>query len=318
MKARYMSEKISLVFLGTPQFACPFLEKLANDERFTVLAVITQEDKPVGRKKILTASPIKLLASQLNLPIYQPTKLNQDQALIEKIATLKPDFLVVVAYGQILNSKVLALPVIKPINVHGSILPRYRGASPIEQALLNGDQETGLSIMEMVKAMDAGPVYHILRQAISPIDNNTTLREKLSQLGATHLPDILVKIKNHQLEAHPQDEAQATYCQKITKDDGNIDPQKQNAKQIYNYWRAFTPWPGISLTIGGKKLKILDLEEVNQPVPQPGSFEIIGKQIFLGTAQGTIEIKKLQLEGKNVQDCASFLNGNRQLLESVI
>jgi methionyl-tRNA formyltransferase len=312
-----MSDKINLVFLGTPQFACPFLEKLANDQRFKVQAVITQEDKPVGRKKILTASPVKQMALQLNLPLYQPSKLNQEQALLDELTQLQPDFLIVVAYGQILSSKVLKIPKIKPINVHGSILPMYRGASPIEQAILNGDEETGLSVMEMVKAMDAGPVYQVLKCPININDTNTTLREKLSHLGAHELPDLLIKIKKGDLIAQPQLEEQATYCQKITKEDGQIHPAEQTALQIYNRWRAFIPWPGINFKIQNKNLKLLELEIVNSPILAPGKIDVSGKNIFLGTSEGTLSILKLQLEGKNAQEAAVFLSGNRALLESI-
>jgi methionyl-tRNA formyltransferase len=308
-----MSEKINIVFLGTPEFACPFLEKLATDSRFQVKAVITQEDKPVGRKKLLTPSPIKELSQKLNLPLFQPIKLNKDLDLLSNLEKIAPDFLVVVAYGQILSNKVLQIPRIKAINVHGSILPKYRGASPIEQALLNGDSITGLSIMEMVKAMDAGPIYQILELPIADNDNNQSLRKKLSEFGASQLPDLLIQIKKGELSAIPQNETLTSYCKKINKEDGNVNPTQQTAQEIINHWKAYSIWPGIFLKQKEKTLKLIQIELNNTISPTPGNFEIINNQLFLGTKKGTLEIKTLQLEGKTIQDTKSFLSGNKQL-----
>ena len=308
-----MSEKINIVFLGTPEFACPFLEKLATDSRFEVKAVITQEDKPVGRKKLLTPTPIKELSQKLHLPIFQPIKLNKDPNLLDYLEKLSPDFFVVVAYGQILSSKVLQIPKIKAINVHGSILPKYRGASPIEQALLNGDSITGLSIMEMVKAMDAGPVYQKLELPITESDNNQSLRKKLSELGASQLPNLLIQILKGDLSATPQTEALVSFCQKISKEDGCINPTQQTAQEIINMAKAYSTWPGIYLKQKEKNLKLIQIELNNSASPTPGHFEISNNQLFLGTKKGTLEIKTLQLEGKTVQDTKNFLSGNKQL-----
>lgn len=308
-----MLEKIKIVFLGTPDIACPFLEKLAQDHRFQLQAVITQEDKPFGRKKILTPPPVKITATQLSLPIFQPIKLNKDEALLQHLTELAPDFLVVVAYGQILNKKVLSLPKLKPINVHGSILPLYRGASPIEQALLNGDKKTGLSIMEMEIKMDTGPVYKILECPISDSDDNNSLRKKLSEQGSAQLPDILVNIFEKKLTAQPQDESSATYCQKISKQDGLIHPLQLTSEQILNRLRAFSTWPGIFLNLQEKNLKLTKLSLNSDHHLSPGQFQILQNRLFLGCQTGTLEILELQMEGKNIQNTASFLNGHRQL-----
>lgn len=308
-----MTQSVKIVFLGTPTFACPVLAALKVDPRFEIMAVITQEDKPVGRKQILTAPPLKEKALELGLPVHQPVKLNKDVQLLEKIKNWEIDFLVVVAYGQILSQKVLDLPKIKAINIHGSILPLYRGASPIEQSLLNNDKETGISIMEMTLKMDVGPVYETLRLPILDSDNNSTLREKLSELGAKELPDILIKIKENVLTATPQDESKATYCQKITKEAGHINPLEESAEQIIGKLKAFNPWPGISLKIQDKQCKILQAELTYQSNPAPGKFIIENQQLFLGTAKGTIKINELQLEGKNPMPTKVFLSGNQRL-----
>ena len=311
-----MPDKTTLIFLGTPEFSCPFLEQLARDERFEVLAVITQEDKPQGRKKILTPTPVKTTAERLGLKVFQPIRLNKDQELIYQLKQMSADFLLVIAYGQILSSNVLALPKIKPINVHGSILPQYRGASPIEQALLNGDNETGLSIMEMVPAMDAGPVYSFIRSQIAPDDTDLTLRQKLAHLGSLQLPDILLSIKNGKLQAIEQEEAQATFCSKITREQGQITPATQTADEIYNTWRAFYPWPGIFLNLKGKNLKLINIKPALSETIAPGKFQIEQNRLFMGCNEGTIEILQLQMEGKTIQDSKTFLGGNRQFFQS--
>jgi methionyl-tRNA formyltransferase len=265
-----MPDKTTIVFLGSPAFSCPFLAKLVTDDRFDLQAVITQEDKPSGRQMMLTPTPVKVLAGELHLPLFQPHKLNRDKDLIEYLKKLKPDFLVVVAYGQILNQTVLDIPSVKPVNVHGSILPKYRGASPIEQALLNDDRETGLSIMEMVLKMDAGGVYSHLPVKIEPDQDSYSLRLKLAELGSTALPDLLIRIKNRQLTAFPQNEDQATYCQKIIKIDGLCNPLLESSSQIYNKFRAFKIWPGIYLSLNGKSLKLLEISPTPGPNPPAG------------------------------------------------
>jgi len=310
-----MSDQITIVFLGSPAFSCPFLQALAADPRFHVQAVITQEDKPSGRKKILTPTPVKKLALDLGLPVFQPHRLNKDSELIEWLARQSPDFLLTVAYGQLISQKVLDLPKIAPLNVHGSILPAYRGASPLEQSLLNGDRETGLSIMQMVLEMDAGPVYSTIRETILPEDNDITLRQKLAEKGSRQLPDLLMQISKGQLKAYPQDSSAASYCQKISKSDGLIDPSTQSAEQIYNRFRAFIAWPGTYLMLDNRQLKLLDIKlAVGQPV-ESGQFLVAGQRLFLGCQIGSIEINKLQLEGKKAQSSSEFLRGNSRLFQ---
>jgi methionyl-tRNA formyltransferase len=310
-----MSDQINIVFLGSPAFSCPFLKTLAEDPRFHIQSVITQEDKPTGRDKTITPTPVKELAVKLDLPVYQPASLNKDLQLLEQIQQYTPDFLVTVAYGQIVSQKVLSMAKIKPINVHGSILPIYRGASPIEQSLLNGDPETGLSIMEMLLQMDAGPVYATIRESILPDDNAATLRSKLSEKGAKELPDLLVKIQTGELKAQPQNDQAATYCQKISKIDGLIDPANQTAKQIYNRFRAFYVWPGIYLTLNNKQLKLTDIKTGDKNDIEAGKFVINSDKLYLGCQKDSLEILQLQLEGKKNQSTEEFLRGNSRLFQ---
>ncbi len=309
-----MTTPVKIVFLGTPEFAVPVLDRLASDPRFQIMAVITQEDKPVGRHQTLTASPVKTLALQLNLPVLQPTKLNKDQELLEEIKSWNIDFLVVVAYGQILSRKVLALPRVKAINIHGSILPKYRGASPIEQSLLNSDLETGISIMEMTAGMDQGPVYEIHQIPIGNQDDNLTLRHTLSKLGAEKLPDCLIKIANSEIQPSIQDESQATYCQKIIKQHGQIDAQIESAESIIGKLKAFKPWPGISIIIKEKVCKIIQAR-ISEQILSPGIFQIQSGVILLGTTSKAIQIDEIQMEGKKSMTTEDFLRGNSQLFE---
>jgi len=315
-----MTEKTSIVFLGTPEFACPFLEKLAADrQRFDILAVITQEDKVQGRKRLPAPPPVKTTAEKLGLPVYQPARLNKDGELLEKLEQMAPDFLLVIAYGQILSPRVLAIPSIKPINVHGSILPLYRGASPVEQALLNGDSTTGLSIMAMEAGMDTGPVYSVINCPIAPDDTSPSLRRKLSELGSAELPELLLQIKSGGLRAQPQDDSRASYCGKISKSDGLTDPAVLDANTVYNRWRAYFPWPGISVQVKEIPLKLLKIRPVkvpgnpsapSAPSPAPGRFLISDKRLFLGCQSGAVEILELQLPGKSAQPTTTFLAGN--------
>lgn len=314
-------EQLKIVFLGTPDFACPILRELANDARFQVLAVITQEDKKTGRKQILTPPPVKTLANELKIEVYQPIKLNKDKQLIEKLNNLKPDFLVVVAYGQILSQNILNIPKIAPINIHGSILPKYRGASPIETCLLNGDKTAGISIMKMVLEMDAGPYYTQYWLNIDPQDNNVTLRDKLSKLASQKLPDDLIKIAKVDIIPTAQEPRNISFSHKIIKEDGLVDATILTASEIYNRFRAYYSWPGIYLKVKGKNLKLLEILPVdNREIDefnlnaQPGLFQTNASNIYLGTAKGLIKISKLQLEGKNPLNTFEFLAGNRQLL----
>ncbi len=243
--------KYTVIFAGTPDFSCPALESLIQDDRFNVKAVISQKDKPIGRKQIVMPTPVKRFALKYGIPIFQPEKLNE---IKEKIGEIKPDFFVVIAYGQIIPEAILKIAKWN-INLHGSILPKYRGASPIQSALLNGDKETGLSVMNIEKKMDAGAVYRTYKIHILPEDNSETVFNKLMDLSK-YLPEDLNEIANG-LEPIPQDESIATYCKKIEKKDGEIDFENEIAEEIFNKMKAFTPWPGVFFIHNGKRVKIL-------------------------------------------------------------
>ncbi len=247
-----MTKSLSIIFCGTPGFAVPALKTLATNPAFKILAVVTQPDRPVGRQQTLLPSDVKSAALRLQLPVEQPAKLNAALADLKKRYGT-PDFLVVVAYGQILSKSALEWPAIMPINVHGSLLPRWRGASPIEHAILAGDTETGITIQRMAEKLDAGDILAQQSIPVGPSDTSLGLRDRLSAVGA----DLLAKTLLEPLKSVPQDERLVTVCRTLSRDDGRIDPLTLTAVEIDRRLRAFTPWPGVTMSVDGTDVKIL-------------------------------------------------------------
>ncbi len=311
-----MDKKIKVVFMGTPGIALPSLLKLIEDNDISVEAVITMEDKKIGRKQILTPPPVKMLAVENGIPVLQPPSLKNNTDFINILSGLKPDLIVVIAYGHILPTEILNLPKYSCLNIHGSLLPKYRGASPIESSLLNGDKETGVTFIKMTKKMDAGPIYSLHRIKIENTDNALTLRAKLGTFGGNLLPFTIKDIVNETLEPIPQDEKNATYCKKIKKTDGRVDIKIDTADQIVRKVKAFTPWPGCYIQADDKKIKIIEAESVkdysNSP---PGDLiEVKNKSLGIKTRQNILLIKKIQPEGKKNMNFQDFLLGNKDLL----
>jgi methionyl-tRNA formyltransferase len=233
---------LKIIFMGTAELACASLEKLARDEKFQMLAVVTQPDKPKGRELKLTASPVKILAEKLELPVLQPLKA-RDEKFISELHELKPDLMVVVAYGQILPQTILDLPKFGCLNVHTSLLPKYRGAAPIQWAIANGETETGVTIMKMDAGLDTGPILSVRRTPILPTDDSQILHDRLAQLGAELLVKTIPDYVIGEISPPPQPNEGSSYAAKIKKEDGRID-WSLPAKKIWNRLRAFTPWPG--------------------------------------------------------------------------
>jgi len=229
--------------MGTAELACASLEALARDAKFQVVAVVTQPDKPKGRDLRLAPSPVKILAGKLHLPVLQPIKA-RDEKFISELRELKPDLIAVVAYGQILPQTVLDLPPHGCLNVHTSLLPKYRGASPIQSAILNGETETGVTIMKMDAGLDTGEIISQTRTPILPEDNSQTLHDRLAQLGAELLVETIPDYVAGKIPPKPQPADGASYAAKIKKEDGKID-WNEPAEKILNRLRAFTPWPGV-------------------------------------------------------------------------
>lgn len=301
---------MKLYFFGTPDFAIPSLKVLSIDPSFKILGVVTQPDRP-GDKNKITKPPVKELAETLNLPILQPEKI--DKTLIEEIKASKPDAIVVVAYGELIPKELLEIPKYGCINIHPSLLPKYRGASPIQEALLNGDETTGVAFMKLDKDLDHGDIFLIKRVEIDKTDNFESLSKKLSAVAALLLPLVLKDIENEIFPPIPQNHKNATFCSKIDKKDGELNFTEPSAK-VLNKIRALNPWPGTFTKIKDKTLKILEAHKQELSKTKPGTFELLDKKTFaIHTKDALIIPTKVQLQGKKVVTAEEFLNGYKNL-----
>lgn len=308
-----------VIFMGTPEFAVPSLQVLINHPQIEIVAVITQPDKPAGRTGTPQPSSIKQLALANNLTVWTPDKVKNNQEIIGQIQAANPDVIVVVAYGKILPQEILNIPKEGIVNVHGSFLPKYRGASPIAGSILNGDTETGITLMKMVLEMDAGPIIAKSEPiAIESQDTTGTLTQKLAPVGAQLLNDKLIPYLEGRLKPTAQDDNQATYVPIIKKEDGLINWQTP-AEMIERKSRAYSPWPSIYTFWQDKRLKItngLVLAETND---QPGQLWITNdKYPAVTTGQGSLKIIRIQPEGKSVMSGADWLRGYPQFADIML
>ena len=311
-----------IVFMGTPEFAVPLLEHLILN-RHEILAVYTRSDKPAGRSGTPVVPPVKRVALSKGLTVIQ-TSLKKPEA-VEQLAAFKPEAIVVAAFGQILSQAVLDIPRYGCINIHASLLPKYRGASPIAAAILSGDEFTGVSIMRMEAGLDTGPVYARAQIPISAQDTTGSLAAKLSQIAARLLQEVLVGLARGELTPQPQDEAAATFYGEFTKEDGLIDWHLQ-AVDIWRRVRAFQPWPEGYTRWQGKVLKVLEVV----PLAEEAAFEV-GRVVALtpaqkaskaafgvGTGRGLLGVLRVQLEGKRAMPAEEFLRGQQKFIGSVL
>jgi methionyl-tRNA formyltransferase len=289
--------------MGTPDYASEILETLIEDPTIEVVSVYTQMDKPVGRKKVLTPPIVKTVAQKHNIQVYQPQRL-RDPAVIEEVLKQKCDFIVVAAYGQILPKEILEHA--PCINLHASILPKYRGASPIQQAILNGDTKTGVTAMLMDEGLDTGDIIKISECEIGEDEMAEELFKKLTSIAATLTLDVLKNFSSY--TPIPQDETQATHCKKITKQDGLI--EFDDAIVVYNKYRAFTPWPGVYLA-SGLKIKKMSRATLTGSFTKGEILEIGKDYAIVGTANGSLKIKKVQPASKKEMDVIAYINGKR-------
>ena len=306
----------SIVFMGTPQFAVPVLQGLLDQPEYDVQAVLTQPDHRVGRKHVLTPSPVKQLAVDNNIKVLQPAKLNKSPEMDEIIA-LQPDLLITAAYGQFLPSKLLAAAKIAAVNVHGSLLPKYRGWAPVQYSIINGDAETGISIMYMVKQMDAGDVLAQRAIPIEKDDDNGTMFDKLSILGRDLLLETLPKLVDGTATATPQDESQVVFSPNISTAQERID-YRLPADQIDNKVRGLRPAPLGNMVIDGLRTKIYDVTPLDEKTNlQPGQVVRATKhQLVLAAGDGTTyQINRLKPAGKQAMDITAYLNGHQDLTE---
>lgn len=296
-----------IIFMGTPDFSTKVLEMLIAEHN--VIAVVTQPDRPVGRKKTLTPPPVKEVAVKHGLPVYQPEKLAQSEDL-EKLISLDADLIVTAAFGQILPESLLNAPKLGAINVHASLLPKYRGGAPIHQAIIDGQKETGISIMYMVKKLDAGDIISQRAIAIEDQDNVGSMHDKLSFLGADLLKETLPSIINGTNQRIEQNEAEATFASNISRDQEKID-WSQSAEAIYNHIRGLSPWPVAYTKMDDGNLKVYASRIEQGKTGEPGTIiETTKKAIIVATgSDDAIALTDIQVAGKKRMLTANYLSG---------
>jgi methionyl-tRNA formyltransferase len=305
---------MDMVFCGTPRFAAPSLSALlAAGDEFRVRLVVCQPDRPAGRGLALTPSPVKQIALAHALPIAQPEKLKNNQEFRSQLEAIRPEAIVVVAYGRIIPPWMMALPPLGNINVHASLLPRYRGAAPIQWAIARGETVTGVTTMRIDEGLDTGDMLLQQEVPIAPEDTAETLAPRLAELGAPLLLETLRGLKRGTIQPRPQDPAAATLAPLLRKEDGLIDFSR-SAGEIVSRLRGFTPWPGAYTSFRGKTLHLWEA----RPVPRlsgslpPGQLLVQGAGLYAGCGQNTaLEILTLQLEGKKRMSARDFLHGYR-------
>lgn len=299
-------EKIKIAFFGTHNFAQNILKNLLDKPNFDIKFIITAPDKPVGRKQELQKSPVKILAEKHNLAIFSPEKLKNFE-FPEEI-----DLAITAQYGLIIPKHLLEKPKFGIINIHTSLLPKYRGASPIQSALLNNEKETGITIMKMDVGLDTGNILKQKEIEINPDDTYLDLDDKLAELANSFLEKTILKYLSGEIKEISQDDSKMTLCKQLDRDDGKIDLLTEKDNEIYNKYRAYHPWPGIWTIWNNKRVKLLKIKLSEKKV-NPGNFEIIEENLFLGTKNNALEILELQIEGKKSMDAHTFINGYKNL-----
>lgn len=299
-------DKLKIVFMGTPNFSVPILEALI--EKYDVIGVVTQPDKEVGRKKVLTASPVKECALKHNIPVFQPKRIRKEY---HDIVALNPDIIVTAAYGQIVGMELLNSPKYRSINVHGSLLPKYRGGAPIQRSIMNGDKYTGITIMYMEKGMDSGDILSQRSLEILDSDNNETLFEKMSYLGRDLLLETLPKLIEGTITPIKQDENLVTYAYNIESTEEELD-FSQDARSVFNKIRALSPAPGAYFKLKDEKIKIFS-SRVSELIHNENVGSIINvskKGFMIACGNGTVlDVLEIQQTGKNKISAKDFANG---------
>ncbi len=305
---------MNIVFMGTPDFAVPSLKALASDDRFSVKAVYTQPDKPVGRKKILTPPDVKIAANDLNIPVYQPETL-KDESVISEIRSFEPDVIVVIAYGKILPQSVLDIPKYCCVNIHGSILPKYRGAAPIQRAVINGEKVTGITSMRMNAGLDTGDIIKIYKTEIKPEETSGELFDRLAESAPDVLKETLISLENGTAVFTKQSDENSTYAKPLSKDEAVIN-WNESADTIYNKIRGMNPWPVSFTYINGKKLKIFSAEICEK---SGTAGKLISKTpAIVACGEKSIKLISVQQEGKKQMSAEDFFRGQRINIGEII
>jgi methionyl-tRNA formyltransferase len=302
---------LRIVFCGTPEFAVPSLRRLAERPEFSIEAVITQPDRPRGRGQHVSSSPVKEAALEIGQHVYQPETIKSEssQDFLKRVA---PDAVVIIAYGQIIPARLLTIPRLGWINLHGSLLPRYRGAAPIHWAIANGETLTGLTTMQIDAGMDTGPTLLRREVGIGPDEIAPELAARMSALGAELIAETLLRFGSQEISPAPQEEKSATYAPILKKENGRID-WKLTAEQIYNRMRGFAPWPGSYATFRGQTCHLWGRPETNgearTPIT-PGEIVSATKEMYIACGEGTrLRLGSIQIEGRKKISAREFANG---------
>jgi methionyl-tRNA formyltransferase len=309
--------RLKIIFMGTPEFAVPVLDAL-NVAGHKIVGVYTKPDRPTGRGKRLQAPPVKQYAVEHGLPVFQPASLRRDEAARQELASLAPDLIVVAAYGLFLPVETFELPRLKTLNIHPSLLPQYRGSSPVSSAILNGDDVTGVTIIKLSEEMDAGDIAAQVETSIEPDETTDVLTERLFRTGADLLVDILPGWERGEIKPQPQDESQATFTIRLTREDGEID-WNDSSDRILRKIRAYHPWPGTFTHWDGKTVKIIEASSVadtDAPSPVPGEVVSLDGSIGVGTGEGIIKLGVVQMEGRRAVNARDFVQGYRDFMEA--
>lgn len=294
-----------VVFMGTPDFSVPALERIATEHE--VVAVVTQKDKPKGRGMSVSYTPVKESALKLNIPIYQPDKV-KEESFVDELRKLNPDVIVVIAFGQILSNDILTLPKYGCINVHASLLPKYRGAAPIQWAVIDGEEKSGVCTMKMDEGLDTGDIIDVDEITLDPKETGGSLFDKLSKLGGELILKTLQNLEFGKATFIKQDDSKSTYAKKMTKELGHIDFTK-DAESIERLIRGLNPWPSAFTYLDGKVMKIWDADVVDAD-GVPGTVIREDKDSFvIATGSKALKVNELQLEGKKRMKASDFLNG---------
>lgn len=300
-------ERFRCIFMGTPEISVPFLERLNKIEN--VVLVVTKEDKPQGRGHEVEPPPVKVCAQKLGIEVWQPSSLKSDEA-VNFLKKFEPDIILVVAYGKILPSSILEIPKVAPLNIHFSLLPKYRGAAPVQWAIVNGETETGVTIIRMNEKMDAGDILLSEKVPIAPDDTTPTLFQKLIPVGIDLMEKAMEILKRGEAKFVKQNDEEATYAPIIKKEDGLID-WKMSAEAIYNRIRGFQPWPCAYTYLRGKLIKILKAEVIEEKDEGtiPGLISVSKEGVYVQCGKGKLLIKRLQMEGKREMDAEEMVRG---------
>jgi methionyl-tRNA formyltransferase len=301
-------QKLNVVFCGTPDFSTPTLELLHQHPHINIVGIITMPDRPAGRGQELKSPPVAEYAKLHKLPLYQVENINREDAVLAELETKKIDFFLVLAFAQFLGSRILNMPRLGCFNIHTSILPKYRGAAPIQYALLNEDTSTGVSIQKMVKQMDAGDLVHFQELAISPSETGGQLYTRLKFQAALSTNTLIESILNDKLIYTAQDPAGVSFAPTLKKEDGFLNFKESDFSKLHNQIRALDPWPGTYCFLGSQRLKVFEIEFSTKKIAT-GKTLIEHDQLLIGINGGSIRLKKIQLEGKKIGTDTELING---------